>query len=290
MKAYVFPGQASQYVGMGADLFDRFSHETAAASDILGYCIRTLCLHDPENKLDDTQYTQPAVYVVSCLQYLQLLQDGREKPDYLAGHSLGEYCALFAAGAFDFAKGLELVKERSLLMSQQRGGAMAAVMTRDDSAEQVVEEVCAMHRLSTIDVANYNSPKQIVVSGLKQDIENAEDHFDAAGASYYILPVSGAFHSRYMVPVAKEFGSVLQHVNFSTLNIPVIANIDGQIYESESIRENLTAQLHQPVQWMETILNLIDLRVESFDEVGPGELLKNLIMDIQDSIKTGDYF
>ena len=166
MKVYGFPGQGSQFRGMGKGLFEKFPHLTQKANDILGYSLSDLCTENPQNLLFSTQYTQPALYVVNVLTYLQRLKES-PKPNYLIGHSLGEYCALFAAGAFEFEDGLRMVKKRGALMSSISGGGMAASIDSDIS---VVQRELDEHRLYELDIANFNSPKQIVLSGPTSEI------------------------------------------------------------------------------------------------------------------------
>ncbi len=167
MLTFVFPGQGSQFKGMGAGLFDEFQDLTRQADDILGYSIEELCLEDPNHQLGKTQITQPALYTVSALSYLKKMKESGREPDYAAGHSLGEYNALFAAGRFDFETGLRLVKKRGA-HEQGGSGGMAAVL--GFTAEQV-KEVLSDYHLTGIDIANHNSPSQIVIAGTKQDIE-----------------------------------------------------------------------------------------------------------------------
>ena len=195
--AIMFPGQGSQEPGMGEGLFDLYPELVAQADEILGYSIKTLCLEDPAEQLSQTQYTQPALYTVNALSFLKQKQDAPDqRPMFYLGHSLGEYNALFAADVFDFATGLRLVRERGALMAEARGGGMAAIIGL--GAEQVAS-VLEKEGLSTIDIANMNTPEQTVISGLAEDINHVQDVFQAAGARLCIpLKVSGAFHSIYM--------------------------------------------------------------------------------------------
>src|SRR5436305_5494221 len=167
MTVFLFPGQGSQRIGMGNTLFDEFKAITARADEILGYSIKELCLQDPHQQLGQTQFTQPALYVVNALSYLKKMKEAGQAPAYVSGHSLGEYNALFAAGAFDFETGLQLVKKRGELMSQATGGGMAAVI--GFTLEQV-DQILKEYGLTSIDIANYNTPTQIVLAGLKADI------------------------------------------------------------------------------------------------------------------------
>ena len=280
MKAYVFPGQGSQNKGMGDKLFEHFNDLTTKADSILGYSIKELCISDPHNNLNKTEYTQPALYVVNALMYLKKLEDGQSIPDYVAGHSLGEYNALFAAGAFDFATGLKLVKKRGELIGKASGGAMAAVIGL--SEEQVVE-VLRSSGLNGIDIANFNTPYQIVISGLKEDIQKATTFFKSAKL-YMPLKVSGAFHSRYMENARRDFELFLNDFNFSPLKIPVISNVEARPYKQDDIRRLLINQITNPVKWTESIRYLMGKGVTDFEEIGPGKVLAGIIQKIQKGI------
>ncbi|MGH9349172.1 MAG: ACP S-malonyltransferase [Vicinamibacterales bacterium] len=281
--AYLFPGQGSQLAGMGAALFDRFRELTERADEVLGYSIRTLCTRDPHRQLGQTQFTQPALYVVNALTWFAKLEDDATLPAFVAGHSLGEYNALLAAGAFDFDVGLRLVKTRGELMSRVSGGAMAAVVGCDAEA---VAEVIAQHELHTIDVANFNSPAQTVVSGPASDVRQAQAAFEARGARYVLLNVSAPFHSRYMEPVVRELEGELQRYQYSPLACPVISNVTARPYEEGSLVHNLSQQLRRPVQWTGTVAYLLMQGVQEFAELGPRRVLTNLVADITRAVVT----
>ncbi|MDI1351801.1 MAG: acyltransferase domain-containing protein, partial [bacterium] len=195
MRAYLFPGQGSQCRGMGKELFALFPDYTAQANELLGYSIEALCVEDAQQQLNKTEYTQPALYIVNALTYLSLIKETNQKPDYVAGHSLGEYNALFAAEAFDFITGLTLVQKRGELMSKAKGGAMAAVLGLSFAQlTHILEE----HQLTTITVANYNSYQQLVISGPKITMEQVGSLLTSLKDVTFIpLSVSGAFHSPY---------------------------------------------------------------------------------------------
>lgn len=283
MKAYVFPGQGSQVKGMGGDLFDHYQDKVAQADKILGYSIKELCLNDPQNQLAQTQYTQPALFVVSALTYLKKVEESGTKPDYVAGHSLGEYSALFAANVFDFETGLKIVQYRGQLMSNARGGSMAAVIgLKADQIEKVLKE----NSLTTLDMANLNTPSQTVISGPKQDIDAAKAVFERSGAMMYVpLNVSGAFHSRYMQEAKNSFSSFIGQFEFSEPKIKVIANVNALPYEKSKTRENLGEQMVSSVQWVKSVQYLMDQGVSEFEEVGPGKVLIGLVQKIQRELK-----
>ncbi|MEW5804466.1 MAG: ACP S-malonyltransferase [bacterium] len=281
-KAFVFPGQGSQKKGMGGELFDLFPELTERADKILGYSVKELCLEDSQNVLNLTQYTQPALYTVNALMYYREIRETGQKPDYVAGHSMGEYNALLAGGAFDFETGLELIQVRSKLMAKAAGGGMAAVIGLD---EEKIKGILGDSGLESIDVANFNSPSQTILSGLKADIDRAEKAFKEAGARYIPLKVSGAFHSRYMEPARKEFVRVLELFKFSDLAIPVISNVEARPYTKEKIKRLLADQINHSVKWTESIRYLMGKGVTEFKEIGPGTVLTGLVAQIQKGSK-----
>lgn len=275
---FLFPGQGSQSVGMGEELFDEFAEYVEKADSILGYSLRTLCLEDPDGKLNLTQYTQPALFTVNSLSYLKKAQDGN-KPDFLAGHSLGEYSALFAGGAFDFETGVRLVQKRGALMGEAKGGGMAAVI---GLGPEKVKEILESTAVGTVDVANFNSPGQIILSGPVDDLEKIKDAFTEGGARRFLpLKVSAAFHSRYMEEAGNAFADYLKTVTFDPLEIPVISNVTARPYEDASLRDNLGKQITNSVRWQESVEYLISQGECEFEEVGPGSVLTKLVQQIQ---------
>ncbi|MDF2871860.1 MAG: PfaD family protein, partial [Anaerocolumna sp.] len=280
MKAYVFPGQGAQNKGMGKALFEEFPELVSSADKILGYSIKELCLEDPESKLGFTEYTQPALYTVNALTYLKKCKETQESPDFVAGHSLGEYNALHAAGAFDFETGLKLVKKRGELMGKASGGGMAAVI---GLKEKQISHILQTEGLSQIDIANYNCPSQIVISGPKEAIIQAQTVFESNPEVklYSILNVSGAFHSRYMKASSELFEQFLADFNFGELKIPVISNVSARPYKQRDIKDNLIKQITHSVRWTDTIRLLLGLGEVAFEEIGIGRTLTGLIRYIK---------
>jgi malonyl CoA-acyl carrier protein transacylase len=285
MIAFVFPGQGSQKRGMGQGLFDEVPEYAAVEKDvdaILGYSMRKLCVEDPENRLKETQFTQPSLYVVNALHYYKAASEGAQ-PAYLAGHSLGEYNALLAAGVFDFLTGLRLVKKRGDLMSRAKHGGMGAVIGLNAST---ITRVIKESGLASLDVANFNTPSQTVVSGLVDDIKRAGPLFEKAGAQMFMpLQVSAAFHSRYMADAARAFADFLAPMSFAAPKIPVIANATARPYPtgnaSESVKSLLVDQITHSVQWAQSIGLLISQGVTKFSELGPGNVLTRMVQQIQ---------
>lgn len=263
---------------MGKELFDRYPQLLETTDAVLGYSLKTLCLKDPDKHLNLTRYTQPALYVVSTLTYMHKKEEASEPIDQVAGHSLGEFSALFAAGVFDFETGLRLVQKRGELMAAAGTGGMAAVMNL--SREQI-EAILHSHSLDSLDIANINGPSQIVLSGPKQDLESAMAPFEQAGARFVIIKVNSPFHSRYMKVARTEFANFLQGFRFNPPEIPVIANVTARPYEQHDIIRLLSEQITSPVNWLGSIRYLLDQGETSFVECGPGKVLTGLIRSIR---------
>ena len=285
MKVFVFPGQGSEKKGMAAELFDQVEEFTSIESDInalLGYSLRELCNDDPNEQINQTQFTQPALFVTNALHYFLKAKAG-ENADMLAGHSLGEYNALLAAGAFDLLTGIKLVQKRGTLMAEAKNGGMAAIVGLDS---QTIQAVLADNGLDDVDLANYNSPLQTVISGPVDSIQRGKDLLKEAGAKLcVVLPASAAFHSRYMVDAAKEYASFLNDISFLPLQIPVIANVTAEVYPSykdgERIKSLLVQQIHSSVRWADSIKNIKQQYPDAeFEELGPGNVLTKLIRQI----------
>lgn len=277
MTTYVFPGQGAQTLGMGESLFPEFPTLIEKANQILGYSLPELCLKDPRNCLNQTEYTQPALYVVNALAYLKKIAQA-PTPNYVAGHSLGEYNALFAAEVFDFETGLKLVQKRGALMSQAKGGGMAAIIGLTiDTIDTILKE----QQFNELSIANDNSYSQTIITGSKAQIEKAQEIFEKAGATMYIpLKVSGAFHSPFMLEAKREFDKFLSCFNFNKPKCMVIANITARPYPENEISYYLSQQITSSVLWTKTIEYLRDQGETNIEEIGPGRVLTGLIKKI----------
>ena len=281
-RAILFSGQGSQYRGMGKKLFPKYAQQTTTASDILGYDLEELCVKDPNKQLRQTQFTQPALYTVN--HFLNLEQN--QKAAVYVGHSLGEYNALLAAEAFDFETGLRLVQKRGALMADASGGGMAAVL---GLKEEVLKEKLQEGGFEDIDIANYNTPSQIVLSGQKTAIDKVITYFE--NQRYKIIPlnVSAPFHSRYMQPAANQFSNFLKDFTFQPLKTSVIANVTARPYEGDQIAALLSQQIASSVKWTDTIRYLMGQDVTEYQELGRGILTK-MVTEIRKTcmpIKTG---
>ena len=269
--AWVFPGQGSQAVGMGIDLqnIPAAKAKFELAEKILGWSVLDICQGD-ESTLASTLYTQPCLYVVESI-LIDLLSDKIGLPQLVAGHSLGEYVALYAAGVFDFESGLKLVKRRAELMNSADGGKMAALMKFDCS--QLTE---ALENTADVVLANDNSAAQVVISGTPEGVKQILDRVKAKRAIE--LNVSGAFHSPLMESAASQFLAVLESVDFQDAKIPVISNVDpNPATDSKVLKDRLAQQMTSSVRWRETMLQFSESGVEEIIEVGPGKVLCGLI-------------
>ena len=282
MMALLFPGQGSQRRGMGHGLFDSVAEFLDIEKDLdqlLGYSVRDLCLHDPGNRLRDTRWTQPCLFLVNALYYRSARP---QRPQALMGHSLGEYNALLAAGVFDLLTGMRLVQKRGQLMGALQGG-MAAVIGL--SAERV-ERILSDSGLARLDIANYNARHQIVVSGPVEDIKGAAAIFMRSGAQMYQpLAVSAACHSRYMTSAAAAFDDFLGGFTFTAPGLTVISNVTAEPYPPDAssavIRSLLVRQITSPVRWVQGVDYLISAGHDEFTELGPGDVLTRLVRQIQ---------
>lgn len=277
-NAIVFPGQGSQQAGMGLDLFKKYPDETDNAAAILGYRPEEVCAESGDPRLHQTEYTQPLLYLTCALAWKEAAETGTGA-DVFAGHSLGEYVALHASGAFDLGTGLRLVQERGRLMSQARGGAMGAVI---GLLPEKISEVLQTSGFDKLAPANFNSYDQTVISGDADQIAAAGPALKSAGAKLYKpLQVSAAFHSIYMRPAEEAFRSFLAEFTLATPQTPVISNFTAQAYTNENLKENLARQISGPVRWVESVETMLDLGVAEFTEIGPGQVLTKLIGQIR---------
>ena len=286
MKAYVFPGQGAQFVGMGKDLYDNNpkAHELfEKANEILGFRITDLMFNGTDEDLRQTAVTQPAIFLHSVLLAISL---GDEfKPDMVAGHSLGEFSALVAAGALSFEDGLRLVAARANAMQKAcelTESTMAAVIALPD---EKVEEICSGIE-GTVVCANYNCPGQLVISGEVAAIDAACEALKAAGAKRALkLKVGGAFHSPCMEPARAELAEAIERTEIHTPVCPVYQNVDALPHTDPiEIKANLVAQLTAPVRWTQTVRNMIADGATEFIELGPGKVLQGLVAKIDPSV------
>lgn len=288
MKAYVFPGQGAQFVGMGKDLYDNNAEAKELfekANEILGFRITDLMFEGTEEDLKQTKVTQPAIFLHSVLLAKSL---GEEfKPDMVAGHSLGEFSALVAAGALSFEEGLKLVSKRAQAMQKAcelQPSTMAAVLALPD---EKVEALCAEVD-DVVAPANYNCPGQVVISGTIKGIDAACEKMLAAGAKRAMkLKVGGAFHSPLMQPAQEELAEAIAAAEFKTPVCPIYQNVDGKPHtDPAEIKENLIKQLTAPVRWTYDVQSMIADGATEFVELGPGNVLQGLVKKIDRSVAT----
>ncbi|MBD6615111.1 ACP S-malonyltransferase [Komarekiella sp. 'clone 1'] len=272
--AWVFPGQGSQVLGMGMDLLDIPSAKDkfVQAEAILGWSVTEIC-HKDEEKLSQTLYTQPILYVVESI-LADIIRERGHQPDLVAGHSLGEYVALYVAGVFEWSAGLHLVKRRAELMDSAAGGMMAALLNFDrEQLEKVIAET------PDVVLANDNSPAQVVISGTPDAVQAVISQVKAKRA--IPLKVSGAFHSHLIAPAAAEFQDILESVEFQPAVVPVLSNVEPvPSIDAEILKQRLNKQMTGSVRWREISLQLPANGIQQVIEIGPGNVLTGLIKRI----------
>ncbi len=288
MKAYVFPGQGAQFVGMGLDLYEKYPEAQELfekANDILGFAITDLMFEGTAEDLKETIVTQPAIFLHSVIMSRVMGEDF--KPDMVAGHSLGEFSALVANGVLNFEDGLKLVSQRAKAMQKAcelQPSTMAAVLGLEDS---VVEKVCS--EIEGIVVpANYNCPGQLVISGEVEAINTACEKLKEAGARRaLVLPVGGAFHSPLMEPAREELAAAIEATEFNAPSCAIYQNVPTTaVTDPEAIKANLIAQLTAPVKWTQSVQQMVADGATLFTEVGPGKVLQGLVKKIHKEAET----
>ena len=289
MKAFVFPGQGAQFVGMGKDLYENnpvAKEMFDKANEILGFNITDLMFNGTDEDLRQTKVTQPAIFLHSVILAKTMGDDFN--PDMVAGHSLGEFSALVAAGALSFEDGLRLVSARAQAMQkacEKTPSTMAAVLALPDAK---VEELCASVTEGVVVPANYKCPGQIVISGSIEGVDAACAKMLEAGAKRALkLKVGGAFHSPLMEPARAELADAIAHTDFHAPKCPVYQNVNAEPQtDPETIKKNLIAQLTAPVRWTQTVQNMIAAGADTFVEVGPGAVLQGLVKKISSEVAT----
>ena len=277
--AFLFPGQGSQSVGMGKDLYENYESAKTVfdtADSVLNKSISTICFEGPEEDLKQTVNTQPAIVTMSIAAMKALTSQIDIKPDYVAGHSLGEYCAMYTAGVMSLENTLKSIQKRADLMGATKGGSMAAVLNA--SEEQLKAGLAEGSKVGYVDVANYNSPAQVVITGDENAVKAAGDYMLANGVRRVVpLAVSGAFHSKFMENAGHEFASFISNVELNDASIPVVTNVDAEpTTNSSDFREKMPKQIYSSVHWTQTIEKMVSDGVEIFIEIGPGKVLAGL--------------
>jgi [acyl-carrier-protein] S-malonyltransferase len=288
MKAYVFPGQGSQFRGMGKDLYDNSATAKALfeqANDILGFRITDIMFEGTDEELKQTKVTQPAIFLHSVI----LAKETADfQPEMVAGHSLGEFSALVSVGALTFEDGLRLVSARALAMQkacEMNPSTMAAVLNLSDA---VIEEICASITDEIVVAANYNCPGQVVISGSNEGVAKAGEKLKEAGAKRVLpLPVGGAFHSPLMQPAREELAAAIEATHFESPSCPIYQNVNAQPSQDvATIKTNLIAQLTGAVRWTQSVQNMIADGATNFVECGPGKVLQGLVKKINAEVET----
>ncbi len=277
--AFLFPGQGAQSVGMGKDLYENFAAAKSVydtADSTLGKSISTICFEGPEEDLKQTVNTQPSIVTTSIAALEALKSELNITPDFVAGHSLGEYCAMYTAGVMSLETTLKAIQKRADLMGATKGGSMAAVLNAPD--EQLKAGLEEGSKVGYVDVANYNSPVQVVITGDSDAVKATSDYLLANGVRRVVpLAVSGAFHSKYMENAGNEFASFVSELELNDAKMPVITNVDAaETLKADDFKSKMPKQISSSVYWTQTIQKMVEEGVDTFVEIGPGKVLAGL--------------
>lgn len=287
--AFIFPGQGAQIVGMGKDLYEHYPAAKKVfdtADKVLGKKVTKICFEGPESDLKQTINTQPAIVTMSIAALEALKSKLNLTPHFTAGHSLGEYCAMFCSGVMNLKTTLLAIQKRATLMNKVNKGMMAAVLNAPEgSLEKALKEAS---KEGYVDVANYNSPVQVVLTGDEKAVNKAGELLMEAGARRFVpLAVSGAFHSKYLNEASREFGEFTKELDLSSASVPVVTNVDAAAtISAEDFRNKMPRQICSSVHWTQTIENMVKNGVDTFVEIGPGKVLAGLNRKINPQVKT----
>ncbi len=286
--AFIFPGQGSQNIGMGLDFYqnsDKAKNIFTKFNKIIDKDITTLCFEGPEEELKQTVNTQPAILCVSVAGYELVKNELGLTPNFVAGHSLGEYAALYTAGVLSLDNVIKSINKRAELMGQFQTGSMTAILGLDESKINEIVDSCK--KLGVISIANYNTPEQIVITGESEAVLSANKKAEEIGAKRVVpLAVSGAFHSALMKPASEDFAEFIQNIAINDSNIPVITNVDAkETFSGSEFKQKMVEQIYSSVYWTQSVLYMVEQGVDIFVEIGPGKVLSSMIRKISRGLK-----